>query len=92
MIIFRSESFSNSLSNILIYIAHDSKNRAKQFSKTLQSSLKDLPNMPYKFRKSIYFKDDTIRDYVFMGYCIPYLIQKEQNRIVLLDIIKWKQA
>jgi len=46
--------------------------------------------MPYKFRKSIYFEDENIRDYVFMGYCIPYVIQKEQGRIVLLDIIKWK--
>jgi plasmid stabilization system protein ParE len=92
VIIFRSESFSNSLSNILLYIAHDSKNRARQFNKTLQTSLKDLPNMPYKFRKSIYFEDDNVRDYIFIGYCIPYLIQKEQSRIVLLDIIKWRQT
>ena len=91
LIVLRSDSFTNSLFNILIYIAHDSKNRARQFNKTLQASLKDLPNMPYKFRKSIYFENENIRDYVFMGYCIPYVIQKEQNRIVLLDIIKWRQ-
>ena len=55
LIVLRSDSFTHSLSNILIYIAHDSKNRARQFNKTLQASLKELPNMPYKFRKSIYF-------------------------------------
>ena len=58
LIVLRSDSFTNSLSNILIYIAHDSKNRARQFNKTLQASLKELPNMPYKFRKSIYFEDE----------------------------------
>ena len=62
LIVLRSDSFTNSLSNILIYIAHDSKNRARQFNKTLQASLKELPNMPYKFRKSIYFDDMKQKD------------------------------
>jgi plasmid stabilization system protein ParE len=91
VILLQSDSFSNSLSKILIYIAKDSKDRARQFNKALQNSLKALPEMPYKFRKSIYFENENIRDYVFMGYCIPYFIQKEQGRIVLLDIIKWRQ-
>ena len=76
MIVLRSDSFTASLSNVLIYISHDSKNRATQFNKTLQTALKDLPNMPYKFRKSIYFEDENIRDYVFLGYCIPLLNPK----------------
>lgn len=61
-------------------------------TKCLTLYSKDLPNMPYKFRKSIYSEDDNVRDYIFIGYCIPYLIQKEQSRIVLLDIIKWRQT
>lgn len=45
--------------------------------------------MPYKFRKSIYFDDENIRDYIFKGYTIPYSINEDNNEIVLLDIIKW---
>jgi len=45
--------------------------------------------MPYKFRKSIYFDDENIRDYIFKGYAIPYLINEDNNEIALLDIIKW---
>ena len=92
MLIFKSDRFKSSLSAILHHISRDSKNRAKQFNGTLKTSLSSLPNMPYKFRQSVYFEDESIRDYIFMGYCIPYLIQSEKNRIVLLDIIKWKQG
>lgn len=91
MLIQRSASFTDNFKAILVYISLDSKSRAKQFKNALQSSLVNIPDMPYKFRKSIYFDDENIRDYIFMGYSIPYLIQEEKNRIVLLDIIKWRQ-
>jgi hypothetical protein len=47
--------------------------------------------MPLKYRKSIYFENETIRDFIFKGYCIPYLIEAEYERIILLDIIKWEK-
>ncbi len=86
-----SEYFSLSLSDTLTFIALDSKSIANQFKNSLESSINTIPNMPYKCKKSIYFNDDNIRDYIFMGYCIPYLIEKEHNRIILIDIVKWKQ-
>jgi len=92
MLIHRSSDFTLNLSNILSYIALDSKSKAKQFKSALQFSLKNIPNMPYKSRKSIYFDDENIRDYIFLGYSIPYLIEKEKERIILLDIIKWRQS
>ena len=76
-----SECFSSSLSSILTFIALDSKSRATQFKNSLENSIDTIPNMPYKCRKSIYFNNDNIRDYIFMGYCIPYLIEKEHNQM-----------
>jgi len=90
MTIKKSDRFTASLLTILNYISVDSKNRARKFKNSLKTSIDDLPNMPYKYRKSIYFDDENIRDYIFMGYCIPYMIQNDHNRIVLIDIIKWK--
>ena len=90
MTIKRSDRFTASLLTVLNYISVDSKNRAREFKSSLKKSIEDLPNMPYKYRKSIYFDDENIRDYIFMGYCIPYIIQKDRDRIVLIDIIKWK--
>jgi len=31
--------------------------------------------MPYKHRKSIYYDDENIRDLVFKGYTIVYMIE-----------------
>ncbi|UCN01581.1 hypothetical protein LCX93_11680 [Sulfurimonas sp. SWIR-19] len=47
-------------------------------------------NFPYKSRKFLYHDDENIRDYIFKGYTIPYLIDNNKNKIVLLDIFKWK--
>jgi len=87
--IVQDDKFKTSLSKILNYIALDSKNRATTFKNTLKKSLNDLVYMPYKFRKSIYFDNNDIRDFIFMGYCITYVIDEENEQIILLDIFKW---
>ncbi|SFV51727.1 hypothetical protein MNB_SV-3-884 [hydrothermal vent metagenome] len=46
--------------------------------------------MPYKYRKSYYFSDDNIRDYIFKGYVIPYRVEINKNRLTILGIIKYK--
>jgi len=81
--------FRGGLEEILFYIAKDSKNRAKQFNHALFEGINNLENFPYKFRKSKYYTDDSVRDYIFMGYTIPYLIDEENEVIVILDIFKW---
>jgi len=85
----RDDNFTYHLEQIILYIADDSKTRARNFRNKLQKQLNSLENFPYKFRKSIYFDDDNIRDYIFMGYTIPYLVDKANDTIVVLDIFKW---
>ncbi len=82
--------FKTSLKEILVYIGTDSKNRTKIFNKALFNGINSLDNFPYKFRRSIHFKDENIRDYIFKGYTIPYLIDEENDVIVVLDIFKWR--
>lgn len=86
-----SKNFKNNLSKVLLFIAKDSKNRANTFKNSLMSDANNLIFMPLKFRKSIYFEDENIRDYILKGYCIPYLINEKNEEIILLDIIKWKE-
>ena len=45
---------------------------------------------PFKFRKSFYFEDENVRDMIFKGYTLPYLVDIEKDTLVLLDIFKWK--
>lgn len=89
--IVRSNEFKENLSKILFYIAKDSKNRANNFKNSLKKELHELTFMPLKYRQSIYFNQENIRDFIFKGYCIPYVIDEENRRLILLDIIKWEE-
>jgi len=90
MQIIKEESFLLSLQNIIGFIAEDSIDRALIFEIDLREKLTTLDNFPYKFRQSIYFNNEDIRDYIFMGYVIPYFIDIANDRIVILNIIKYK--
>jgi hypothetical protein len=70
------KKFEVNFNLILEYIAKDKLSASKKFRKNLFELIINLPNNPYKFRKSFYFNDDKIRDMVFKGY----------NTIVILNI------
>lgn len=65
MTIVKSKRFEIELENIVLYIAKDSKTRALKFQRILIQNLNQLSNMPKKFRKSIYYDDADVRDYIF---------------------------
>jgi len=75
MIIRYKESFKSRLNRQLRYIAKDSPIHARKFRDALRLHIKSLKTNPYRCRKSIYFDDDTIRDFVFKGYVIVYKIK-----------------
>ena len=91
MNIIKDPKFNEELKVILRFIALDSKTRAINFKNELVAKVNDLPHMPYKYRKSHYFSDENIRDYVFKGYVIPYKIDRENNKLSILAIIKYKE-
>ncbi|SFV59352.1 Death on curing protein, Doc toxin [hydrothermal vent metagenome] len=90
-IIYRPK-FINSFNAIWDYIAQDSKNRANQFKRDIKRLIEDIPSMPYKCRKSIYFDDEHIRDLIYKGYTIAYKIEEDQERIIILGIKKYQES
>ena len=80
------EKFETNFNFILEYIAKDKILAAKDFRKKLLVQIKNLPNFPYKYRKSFYFDDDEVRDMIFKGYTIVYEIDLDNNLIIILDI------
>ena len=89
MQIIKDELFKENLKTVLKYIAQDSKTKASKFNKQLFVQVNKLNNMPFKFRQSHYYTDENIRDLIFKGYTIPYLVDKEKKLIVVLDIFKY---
>lgn len=86
-----NHTFRKNFGIIWDFISQDSLNRADSFKTQLKEKISKLPNYPYKFRQSHYYDDENVRDMIFKGYTIPYLIDTDKNLIVILDIFKWSK-
>ena len=91
MQIIRDISYLQKLQSIMEFIAQDSVNQAIKFQVELDEIIDDIPNMPFKYRKSIYFNDNNIRDLIFKGYVVPYKIDTAKNQIIIIGINKYME-
>jgi mRNA-degrading endonuclease RelE of RelBE toxin-antitoxin system len=86
-----TEKFSDSLLNQVEYISADKPKSARKFKSDLLRLLrKDLKN-PFHFKKSIYFDDENIRDYVFKGYVSVYKVDVDQHTVTVFGFIKYRE-
>lgn len=88
MQIIQTYRFLLDLEKIADFISLDSIKQANLFLDNLEKSIENIPFMPYKNRKSFSFDNENIRDLIFKGYVIPYLIDKSKNEILILGIYK----
>ena len=86
-----SENFYFLLNEIIDFIAKDKPQTSRNFKKELIIALKKDLQFPYNFKKSIYFDEDIYRDYIHKGYSITYQINNEDQFVIILGIIKYKQ-
>jgi len=86
MTIVRTEAYQKELLLILKHIANDKITASKKFNKDLNEQINNIPNFPYKYRKSIYFNNDNVRDMVFKKYTINYEINLNKNTIFIFSI------
>jgi plasmid stabilization system protein ParE len=80
------DKFKRNFQTILEYIAKDKITASKNFKKELFKQIKNIPNFPYKYRKSFYFEDENVRDIIFKGYTVVYEVNINKGLIVVLDI------
>ena len=86
MILEKSLRFDSELEIIIEFIANDSPNRALQFFDELVSKINQIPSNPYIHRKRKSLDDDNIREMIFKGYTIPFFIDNENEKILVLGI------
>jgi len=91
MQIIRDTGYLQKLQSIMEYIAQDSVNQALKFQVDLDEIIDDIPDMPFKYKKSIYFNDNNIRDLVFKGYVVPYKVDTAKNQIIIIGINKYME-
>ena len=88
MKIVQYERFQEQLNSIDDFIRQKSEKAADDFLNALYDEIQTLDNFPYKFRKSIYYDDETIRDCIFRGYVIPYKVLDKLGIIAVLAIFR----
>ena len=74
------------------YISKDKPQAAKKFKVDLIKNIKKDLKCPFHFKKSRYYDDENIRDYVFKGYISVYYIDTDQNCISVFGFIKHKKS
>jgi hypothetical protein len=84
------EDFLFALENQVHFIAKDKPQAAKKIKSDLLQKLKKDLKFPFHFKKSIYYNDESIRNYVFKGYVSVYKI--EDDFVTVFGFIKYKES
>lgn len=86
MILEKLPRFNDELEEIVLFIAEDSSNRALEFYDELLSKIEKIPLSPFIYRQKEGLEDENIREFIFKGYVVPFFIDDEEDKIVLLGI------
>ena len=86
MQIRRSARYKNNLFKILDHIAQDKVSASENFLYEVEELINNLPHFPFKYRKSIYLRDENVRDLIYKGYTIVYRVNTKKDRIDILRI------
>ena len=88
MNIVTSKVFEEQLKEILEELAQISHKSAKDFKMYLDTIIINISSKEKKYKKSIYFDNDDIKDIEFQGCIIPFLVDKNNDSYVILAITK----
>jgi plasmid stabilization system protein ParE len=86
-----TKGFRDKLNAQVDYIAKDKPTAARKFKNDLISKIKEIPDMPFKNRRSIFFDRDDIRDLVFKGYVTVYRVNQELQEIEVFGFTKYEE-
>lgn len=86
-----SQSFKNRLAAQVEYIAQDKPSAARKFKSEILERIKEIPEMPFKHRKSIFFDREDIRELIFKGYVIVYKVDTQSQTIEVFGFTKYEE-
>lgn len=88
MKIISSNLYQEQLKEILRpYLQSDLKG-IKDFKLYLDTVILNMPSKAKKYKQSIYFDDENIRDIEHQGYIIPFYMDEENATYVILGIVQ----
>jgi len=86
MKILVSELFEKQLKDILAILAKQDYKATNNFKIYLDTIIINIPTKVNKYKKSIYFNDENIKDIEYNGCVIPFFIDERTNSYIVLGI------
>lgn len=84
-------SFKEKLNIQVDFIAKDKPFAARKFKSEIISRIKEIPQMPYMHRKSIFFDREDIRELIHKGYIIVYKVNEKECAIEVFGFTKYEE-
>lgn len=86
MSILASNLYKEQLKEILKLLEEENASSAKSFELYLDTVIVNMQTKIKKYKQSIYFNDENIKDIENQGYRIPFYIDEKKKVYVLLGI------
>lgn len=87
MNIVNSDLYEEQLKSILSTYFGDDIKAAKDFKLYLDTIIINIPTKVKKYKQSVYFDDENVKDIENQGFTIPFFIDDINNTYVILGII-----
>ena len=88
MNILTSRLYEEQLKEILELLAKDDYKVAKNFKMYLDTIILNMASKEKKYKQSIYFDDENIKDIEFQACRIVFLVDNRNNNYIILGITK----
>jgi len=88
--ILATELFETQLKSLLEKFAQEDFSATKSFKLYLDTIIINIPTKSAKYKKSIYFDDDNIKDIQHEDYTIVFYEDKEKENYLILSILPQK--
>jgi hypothetical protein len=87
MNVFSSSLYREQLKEAIALVKKQESDDLKSFELYLDTIIVNMHTKVKKYKKSIYFDDENIKDIQNQGFAIPFYIDEEKNRYILLGIV-----
>ncbi len=88
MEILCSELYENQLKEILSPMVQGNIALAKNFKIYLDTLIVNIPTKAKKYKKSIYFDDENIKDLEYENYTVVFSIEQNNSSYIIIGIIE----
>ena len=86
-----TKAFRDRLDKQIEYIARDKPGASRNFKTEIIRRVKEIPKMPFSYRKSIFFSRSDIRELIHKGYIVVFKVNQSSNTIEVFGFTRWEE-